>query len=205
MVDEKEKRIILLTPRERENKFKWLNKKLREVNQKLKNNKKKKRKTDLFKEKKRLEDELNEVINAETPWQTPQQQSKTETQNKKQKQKVPVEHRGENLGEHSGENTIAAVTPPQIQIEERASALRGFARQFRIQGIDGFGPIDFMRYAKEEVLNLMRNNRQTKVNIILNLEMIREETGFTGDVEYKYPHFQSGIIENLEATDEEIE
>ena len=47
--------------------------------------------------------------------------------------------------------------------------------------------------------------RGTRVNIILNPEMIREETGFTGGVEYEYPHFQGGVIDNLEATDEEIE
>ena len=87
------------------------------------------------------------------------------------------------------QNTIATENALQIQIEETVSALRGFARQFRIQGIDGFGPIDFMRYVKPEVLKLMRNNRQTRVNIILNPEMVREESFFTGDDEYEYPHF----------------
>ena len=35
--------------------------------------------------------------------------------------------------------------------------------------------------------------------------MIREETEFTSDVEYDYPHFQGGVIDNLAATDEERE
>ena len=51
----------------------------------------------------------------------------------------------------------------------------------------------------------MRNKRGTKVNIILNPEMIREESEFTDNVQYAYPHFQSGVIINLEATDEERE
>ena len=83
--------------------------------------------------------------------------------------------------------------------------MNGFVRQFRIQGIDGFGPVDFMQLVKQEVLNLMRNNRQKKVNIILNPEMIREETEFTSGVEYDYPHFQGGVIDNLAATDAERE
>ena len=79
------------------------------------------------------------------------------------------------------QNTEAAVaeTFHQIEIEETTSALRGFGRQFGIWGIDGFGPIDFMRYVKQEALKLMRNNRGKKVNIILNPEMIREESEFT--------------------------
>ena len=99
----------------------------------------------------------------------------------------------------------AAETPPQIQIEERASALNGFVRQFRIQGINGFGPVDFMQLVKEEVLKLVRNNRGTKVNIILNPEMTRLVSEFTEELQYAFPFFQSGVIINLKATDEERE
>ena len=53
--------------------------------------------------------------------------------------------------------------------------MRGFARHFRIRGIAGFGPREFMQRAKLEVLKLMRENRGTRVLIILNCEMIREE------------------------------
>ena len=59
-----------------------------------------------------------------------------------------------------------------------------------------------MQLVKEEVLNLMRNNRQTRVSIILNPEIIREETEFTTDIEYDYRYFQGGVIDNLAATDE---
>ena len=39
-----------------------------------------------------------------------------------------------------------------------ASALRGFAKEFRIEGISGFGPREFMQMVKTEVLNLMKEN-----------------------------------------------
>ena len=62
-----------------------------------------------------------------------------------------------------------------------------------------------MQLVKEEVLNLMRNNRQTRVSIILNPKMIRGETEFTTDIEYDYLYFQGGVIDNLAATDEKRE
>ena len=59
----------------------------------------------------------------------------------------------------------------RLRISETASALRGFARQFRIEGIPRHGPREFMQIARREVLNLMRENRQTRARIILNCEM----------------------------------
>ena len=59
-----------------------------------------------------------------------------------------------------------------IRIRETASALRGFARVFRIEGIDGFCPDEFMRYVKPEVLKLMRENRQ-KIRFVFNPEMMK--------------------------------
>ena len=42
------------------------------------------------------------------------------------------------------------------ELVKKASALRGFARYFRIEGIASFGPREFMQRAKPEVLKLMR-------------------------------------------------
>ena len=52
----------------------------------------------------------------------------------------------------------------RLRITETASALRGFARQFRIEGIPRHGPREFMQIARREVLNLMRENRRTRVS-----------------------------------------
>lgn len=70
---------------------------------------------------------------------------------------------------------------------------------FRIEGIASFGPREFMQRAKPEVLKLMRENRRTRVMIILNCEMVRKEVfdenvGLQpgiGETEPLNPHFQS--------------
>ena len=63
----------------------------------------------------------------------------------------------------------------RFKITQTASALNGFARQFRIEGVEGFGPREFMQRARTEILRLMRENRQTKVMLILNCEMKKQE------------------------------
>ena len=92
-------------------------------------------------------------------------------------------------------------TSIRLRIRETASALRGFARQFRIEGIPRHGPREFMQLARTEVLNLMRENRQTRVRIILGCGMTREEL-FNEDVQILNSFFHSDTVENLEATDE---
>ena len=88
-----------------------------------------------------------------------------------------------------------------LRISQTASALRGFARQFRIEGVSRHGPREFMQIARTEVLKLMRANRQTRVRMILNCEMSREEL-FSENVQILNSHFHSDTVENLEATNE---
>ena len=89
----------------------------------------------------------------------------------------------------------------EFRITELASALRGFARQFRIEGIPRHAPREFLQKVKTEVLKLMRENRRTRVRMILNCEMKREEL-FSEEVQILNSFFHSGTAENLEATDE---
>ena len=63
----------------------------------------------------------------------------------------------------------------RLKIAETASALRGFTRQFRIEGIPRHAPREFMQIARKDILKLMRENRQTRVRLILNCEMTRKE------------------------------
>ena len=79
--------------------------------------------------------------------------------------------------------------------------MRGFARQFRIEGVPRHGPREFMQLARRDVLNLMRANRQTRVRIILGCEMTKEEL-FSEDVQILNSFFHSETVENLEGTDE---
>ena len=99
------------------------------------------------------------------------------------------------------ENELDEIKRPKFRITESASALRGFARQFRIEGIPCCAPREFLQKVKTEVLKLMRENRWTRVRMILNCKMTREEL-FSESTQILNSHFNSDTVENLEGTDE---
>ena len=53
----------------------------------------------------------------------------------------------------------------RLRMSQQASALRGFARQFRIERVDGFGSKEFMQTTRPQVTRLMRENRQTRLKL----------------------------------------
>lgn len=66
---------------------------------------------------------------------------------------------------------------------------------------------DWVERAKSKTCSLKANERElssSRVMIILNCEMVREEL-FNENVELLNPHFQSNIIVNLEASNESEE
>ena len=89
----------------------------------------------------------------------------------------------------------------RLKIAETASALRGFTRQFRIERIPRHAPREFMQIARRDILKLMRENRQTRVRMILNCEMTRKEL-FSKSTQILNTFFHSETVENLEGTDE---
>ena len=101
------------------------------------------------------------------------------------------------------ENELDEIKRPKFRITESASALMRFARQFRIEGIPRHAPREFLQKVKTEVLKLMRANRRTRVRMILNCEMTREEL-FSESTQILNSHFNSDTVENLEGTDELI-
>ena len=67
---------------------------------------------------------------------------------------------------------------------------------------DVYGPNSFMDAAKETVIKLLENSRQTKVKLILNLKCIMERTEIkTGEVIVKDAAFHSQQEVYLESTD----
>ena len=76
-------------------------------------------------------------------------------------------------------------------------------RQFRIEGIPCHGPRKFMQMARRDILKLMRENRQTRVRMILNCEMTRKEL-FSESTQILNTFFHSETVENLEGTDESV-
>ena len=107
----------------------------------------------------------------------------------------------ENL--HRKIRKIKEINRRRLRIHETASALRGFARQFRIEGIPRHGPREFMQIARRDILKLMRENRQTRVRKILNCEMTRKEL-FSESTQILNTFFHSETVENLEGTDESV-
>ena len=105
----------------------------------------------------------------------------------------------ENL--HRKIRKIKEINRRRLRITETASALRGFTRQFRIEGIPRHAPREFMQMAKRDILKLMRENRQTRARMILNCEMTRKEL-FSESTQILNTFFHSETVENLEGTDE---
>ena len=60
-----------------------------------------------------------------------------------------------------------------------------------------------MQMARRDILKLMRENRQTRVRMILNCEMTRKEL-FSESTQILNSYFNSETVENLEETDESV-
>ena len=90
---------------------------------------------------------------------------------------------------------IAELWEEKLVVEKGKSAFGKFARQFIIRGDDSLSPQEFFRKARGEIVLLLQQNPQTKVQCILNVEMIQNRIGeedVTSD-----PFFRSGQKENL--------
>ena len=85
-----------------------------------------------------------------------------------------------------------------FEVKESNSALRNFAKVYTIDGKEGFDPQSFMDGVHENMTELLRNNRNTKVKLILKCYMISEKKNLIRD----FP-FHSNIEVNLEGTDED--
>ena len=84
-----------------------------------------------------------------------------------------------------------------FEVEESDSSLRNFANVYTIDGKEGFDPQSFMDGARENMTGVLRNNRNTKVKLILKCYMISERDNLIRD----FP-FHSEIEINVEGTDE---
>ena len=96
------------------------------------------------------------------------------------------------------QETPTEISEPTTRVTETATALSGFARQFRIQREGNYDEIEFMQIVKPDVLRIMRQNRQTRMRLILNCYMTRTDLT-NGNIIDAYPYFHSQTIENLGA------
>ena len=84
-----------------------------------------------------------------------------------------------------------------FEVKESKSVLKDFVRVYTINGIEGYDALTFLQYARQNITNVLRNNRKTKVKLIFkcNMEMLKTS-------EIKPADFHSDIEVNLEGTDE---
>ena len=90
---------------------------------------------------------------------------------------------------------IAELWGEKLTVEKGKSAFGKFARQFIIRGDDSLSLQEFFRKARGEIKLLLRQNPQTKVQCILNVEMIQNR--ISGEDELSDPFFPSRQKENL--------
>ena len=102
------------------------------------------------------------------------------------------------VAEHVRENY-----PPQqpFEVIESASALREFARVYTINGREGIDVRPFFQRVREPITGILRNNRRTKVKIILICNMERPST--LGEIIIAPSDFSSEIEVNLDGRDED--
>ena len=90
---------------------------------------------------------------------------------------------------------IAELWGEKLTLEKGKSAFGKFAKQFIIRGDDSAVPQEFFQKARGEIKLLLRQNPQTKVQCILNVEMIQNR--ISGEDESSDPFFPSRQKENL--------
>ena len=90
---------------------------------------------------------------------------------------------------------IAELWGEKLTVGKGKSAFGKFAKQFIIRGDDSSTPQEFFQKARGEIKLLLRQNPQTKVQCILNVEMIQNR--ISGEDELSDPFFPSRQKENL--------
>ena len=50
-----------------------------------------------------------------------------------------------------------------FKVEESDSALKEFAKVYSISGVEEFGPLNYLQYARQNMTNVLKNNRRTKL------------------------------------------
>ena len=88
---------------------------------------------------------------------------------------------------------------PLFEVRESESALSGFARVYIIDGVERYDARSFLQYARENMTNILQNNRETKVKLIFKCYM---EKISDGEPIIRSFAFHSDIEVNLDGTDE---
>ena len=86
-----------------------------------------------------------------------------------------------------------------FQPTQSKSALKSFAIQHQIKGLNGYDPESFLLNSEQPIANLMINTRQTKVKLIPSCMMEKVDLK-SGEVIAKEAAFHSKTEINIEST-----
>ena len=89
----------------------------------------------------------------------------------------------------------------KFQVREGQSALQNFAREFTIEGKTGYDPRSYFEAVRNLILEIFRENKNTKVKMILICQMQRTDLR-TGEIIKVVADFHSEIETNLKGKDE---
>ena len=87
------------------------------------------------------------------------------------------------------------------EVRESESALRDFARVYTVNGREGIGVLPFLQSVRRNITSVLRNNRRTKVKLILICYM--ERPSILGETIIEPSNFSSNIEVNLNGTNED--
>ena len=83
---------------------------------------------------------------------------------------------------------------------KEASAFKNYTTQYVINGVPGYGPIEFLKDARPAIINILNSNRNIKIRLFLNCLMKRMDIdGFTAIKPFAFHSKGNKII--LESTD----
>src|SRR6218665_800108 len=95
---------------------------------------------------------------------------------------------------------FSEINKQKFEIHENKSAIRGFTKQFTIDGTHRIDAMSFLNIVKPLVTNLLERNRQTKINFVLICKMERVHMQ-SGKVDSDNVPFLSRNEVMLDATD----
>src|SRR6218665_3887807 len=116
----------------------------------------------------------------------------------KPKQKLAINQKLESLKSYV-KSLFPNVRTKKFQIRKTASAIKGFTKQYMIDGTSGIDALSFLNAVRLHVVNLLSENRQTKINLVLTCAMERVDIK-TGEEESANIPFVSKTEVNLYAT-----
>ena len=83
---------------------------------------------------------------------------------------------------------------------EHKSAIKGYFKTFRVDGVNGVDPKTFMERVKSRVIDLIKSKGSIKVKLILSIKFIKENPA-TGQIDINHSHFHTDPEIITEATD----